>query len=507
MMWLGADFQAERKRQISLAKKFASSMGQFHKTKEMRRLRELVQADVRRRKLAAKIGREVRNWWNKLDKVIAFKQKMMADQERERAMNRRLVLLVQQTEKYTQTLSAHAFGDVTNDIDESEADSHSTLDEDIETQRQSCGYDKDGCVHRRLKSARKQFRSMTIEEALASENPRKSKLQVVDYARMKLEASEFYGESTASDASESDGSFSMSDESDETDDDSTLRAAMEEEIQQRNQLVRSTTVSKHAFSPDPEELRKLCEERTMDIEEVIQRLREESYPQEYSTQETCLPATKRVKFSESVREIDALSAVPKVVDSGEDSDSDGDASDVEDMNYAANDANSKEEHETGEIEFDDETAIAQGESLPKEVSYGEDIDLLKDVPKGTRKMYANMQVGEPPRKSTSEVEEVATERGLEDLTDEEEYVAGKPEMDDETTIAQEESMPTDVSYSEVQRCLLRSFAECMSISLLKVRMKGWKGPVALPQMKWMTKIMKILRLRLTTKQLLKQKKD
>ena len=33
MMWLGADFQGERKRQVSLAKKCASSIKQFHKTK------------------------------------------------------------------------------------------------------------------------------------------------------------------------------------------------------------------------------------------------------------------------------------------------------------------------------------------------------------------------------------------------------------------------------------------------------------------------------------------
>ena len=48
MMWLGADFQGERKRQVSLAKKCASSVRQFHKTKETRRLRELQQAEMKR---------------------------------------------------------------------------------------------------------------------------------------------------------------------------------------------------------------------------------------------------------------------------------------------------------------------------------------------------------------------------------------------------------------------------------------------------------------------------
>ena len=107
MMWLGADFQAERKRQFSLAKKCASSVKQYHKTKETRRLRELAQAELKRRKLAAKIGRDVKGWWRKLEKVISYKQKLQADEERKKAMNKQLVVLVQQTEKYTESLAAH----------------------------------------------------------------------------------------------------------------------------------------------------------------------------------------------------------------------------------------------------------------------------------------------------------------------------------------------------------------------------------------------------------------
>jgi len=182
------------------------------------------------------------------------------------------VVLVKQTEKYTVTLAAHTFDDTATDNYETEGGRQSTMDDDIDIQRQIFGDEREGLVDRRPKRARKR-NSNTIEEALASENRRKSKSRVVDYARMKLEATEFYGESTASDASDSDCSFSLPDESDQSDDDSTLRAAMEEEIQERIQLTRST-ISKHVFSPDPNELRKLYEEQNMDVQQVIQRLKE-----------------------------------------------------------------------------------------------------------------------------------------------------------------------------------------------------------------------------------------
>jgi hypothetical protein len=450
MMWLGADFQAERKRQVALAKKCATSVSQFHKTKETRRLREIVQADVRRRKLAAKIGREVRTWWNKLDKVIAFKQKTQADEERNRAMNRQLVFLVQQTERYTHTLEAHTFEDTTTDNDESECGSQSTRDESIEKQQQALEYEIQGWDdERRTKNTPKRYRNMTIEEALASENRRQSKSRVVDYARMKLETKEFYGESTASDAPESDSSFSLHNESDEADDDSTLRAAMEEEIRERIKWKKSTTVSKHIFSPDPEEIRKLHEEQSMDIHEAIQRLIDEPY----STQEITSPSMKSVKFSDSVPKISAVFQRPKV-DHGMDVDDDEDFS-------GTNDANSDVEYEVDKMEVDDQTTVTQVENLPKETAYSGEIDLLKNaaMPIDTRSDYARkctQQAGKPT--STSEEENRTKKRGTEDLTDEKEYLPGGPEMDDETTMAQEEKMPRDVSYSE-ELDLLKQGAE------------------------------------------------
>merc|ERR1712238_158326 len=105
MMWLGADFKGERKRQNAAAKKLAYSVQKFHETKEKRRLRQLQQAEMKRKKLAAKMSRDVKGWWIKLEKVVAYKQKKNCDEERQKAMNKQLVALVRQTEKYTESLS------------------------------------------------------------------------------------------------------------------------------------------------------------------------------------------------------------------------------------------------------------------------------------------------------------------------------------------------------------------------------------------------------------------
>merc|ERR1712222_271226 len=107
MMWLSADFKAERKTQMSSARRLASSVQKYHETKEKRRLRQLQQAENKRKKVAAKIGRDVKGWWTKLAKVVAYKQKRNSDEERQKAMNKQLVALVRQTERYTESLSTN----------------------------------------------------------------------------------------------------------------------------------------------------------------------------------------------------------------------------------------------------------------------------------------------------------------------------------------------------------------------------------------------------------------
>ena len=452
MMWLGADFQGERKRQVSLAKKCAASVKQFHKTKETRRLRELHQAEMKRRKLAAKVGRDLKGWWTKIEKIISYKQKLEADEERKKAMNKQLVFLVQKTERYSESLARH-----------SETDQGDSSDSEYTSMDES----SDGGSHRGKN--RRRYR-MTIEEALASEGIRKSKTKIIDYSRMRLEDKEFYGASTASDSG-SDTSYSLERD---FDDETTLQEAIHDEILERKQHDPSYPTDE-TFLADPEELRKLREEVEMDIEQVLARLKaeaEEEISQAVEIKKEQVDADtkskRRVQFMETVQEkkinIDSPIKVPtnrQNVDPGEDADDDADASDVED--YDDTKDKSDEEFEVQEPEIDDETTIAQEELLPKEMSPEEEINLLKKESEMSieelRKLYSNLDATNGGQALESEVtdteeesatmEELAGPIGALEGEGSEEYRPKESEgIDDETTIEAEERLGRDISYEE-----------------------------------------------------------
>lgn len=383
MMWLGADFQAERKRQLSLAKKCAASVKQYHKTKETRRLRELAQAETKRRKLAAKIGRDLRGWWTKIEKVIAYKQKLDADEERKKAMNKQLVVLVQKTERYSESLAMQT------ETDEDDESSVGSTNDDMSTS------DNNSDVDVNIRAGRKRRRRlrMTIEEALASQGIRKSKKKIIDYARLRVEDKLFYGETTASDSG-SDASYTP--ESD-TDDETTLKEAIHDEILERKQHDPSYP-SNETFLADPEELRKLHEESAMEVDVVLERLRlEGEAPEVIKSQPIAANSEKRVQFLVTATDPVVVKSEEnhnKKVDPGEDADDDADASDVEDYDNGNNSGNSDDEFEAEEPEADDETTIAQEELLPKELNPQQEIDLLKkesEMPiKELRNLYANL---------------------------------------------------------------------------------------------------------------------
>ena len=451
MMWLGADFQGERKRQVSLAKKCASSVRQFHKTKETRRLRELQQAEMKRRKLAAKIGRDIKGWWTKIEKVVSYKQKLQADEERKKAMNKQLVVLVQQTEKYSESLTKQR-----GDFYEENSSEYSDEDDTSMDRMESDSSDP---------SRRRRRKRLTIEEALALERNRKSKNKIIDYSRVRLDDRQFYGESTASDSG-SDASFFPESDSD---DESTLKKAMDDELLERKNrgLQNRYTSHEQIFQADPDEIRKLHEEIEMDIEMVIERLKEEGVTDIVAdtVESRQLDATRterRVQFQEDIdvkvipteEMLDTKSIKSEFTpeDPGNDADDDGDASDVEDYKHSLSD---EEDFSDCEPERDDETTIAQEESLPREMSAQEEIDLLKRESEMSveelRKLYSNLDTpaqSQTPNAETTTEEEEEVEDDSTKEDDEDEFSDCEPERDDETTIEAEERMGREISHEE-----------------------------------------------------------
>jgi hypothetical protein len=148
-----------------------------------------------------------------------------------------------------------------------------------------------------------------------------------------------------------------------------------------------------------------------------------------------------------------------------DADDDGDASDVEDYNDTA-DQKSDEEFEAPEPEADDETTIAQEESLPRDMNPEDELALLKqegDLPLDElRKLYAipDTTTAATPTNKASDDDD--------DDENAEEYEFKESEaVDDETTIEAEEKLGRDMSYED-EIALLKQESE-MSIEELRAK--------------------------------------
>ena len=439
MLWLSADFQAERKRQISKAKKISTAIKQFHKTKEKRRSKELTDAFNKKRKLAAKIARDVsKGWWQaKIERVIMFKQKLDADQTRRKAMDQQLGFLVRQTEKYGESLSQqfHAKSK-RNNPDTSNNNGiveYTTIEEAM------------GLT---------QSDSVQASQALTTlswSRSRRKQILSKNYTQMNITAEdEFYGESTTDDDQNEDYTPS----SDENDDETTFLEAEEKDRVERRRKRKlfqqpqhetdgdendcdndddSSSFNSCNAGTDPEEIRKLQEEGVMDIELVLKRLEQEAvdlYEKEQNTNNSqkiipleekdkkCCKKTESESLDQvsrkSVTFVDDVNAdtihkrrdtnspcgndkyngchMKKKTESdnndGNDADDDADASDVEDFDdknhsglnstcYSSSSDESTDFIVDTQNDVDDETTIEAEEKLGREMSPTEEIEMLK----------------------------------------------------------------------------------------------------------------------------------
>eukprot|EP00977_Amphora_coffeiformis_P002122 scaffold407_cov168-Amphora_coffeaeformis.AAC.18 len=397
-------------------------------------------------------------------------------------MNRQLVTLVKQTERYTESL-AHTTTNTSMAVsDDSEEDTT----------------DGSQSRHRRRKRKGQRRPSLTIEEALAQTTRRRN---VNDYARLaKLQeasASEdddsinVYGvtfDSTSDNASDS----SYAPESAESDDETTLQEA--EAAEQKERLGMEVESS---FVADPIELLKLQEEQEMDIDAVLKRLhnetkdndvpvddehmdvsdREENAEEKDSIEEPTegeKAASKHVKFAPKV---DVRPVEPN--DPGADADDDGDASDVEDF-VEDDDKEQDDEFQPDGTAVDDETTMEQEEALPQEMTADEELKLLNDemdIPvEELRKRYAaafsapDDTADVDDEEDEEDSESVEEDPGKDDNDDE----AFEPEkggdVDDETTIEAEEKLGRDMSYED-ELALLQREGE-MSVEELRAMYAG-----------------------------------
>ncbi len=415
MQWLAADFTAERKRHKAGRKKIANAVVQDLANREQRRQRQCQAARQKQRKVANRHASRVQQWWTQLEKVIAYQQKIKADQQRQREMNQQLVKLVQLTERYTQKL-----GNV-------------------------CVVDG------------------VMEQAL-QKGSRRSKQRIKDYAQFRMQPDVLYGEST--DDSGSDATFTL--ETDSSDDETTLLQAETEEAQERQ-------LGTGAFVPDPEEIHKLRQEMEMPIEQVLQRFQQEARDSGHlelntnsvssSSDEESDRPSRKVRFAaepdiQSIpsRSFSETGSPPVKLDPGEDADDDQDASDVED--YNDDDQDDQDDYEMTEEPVDDETTMMEEERLPQEMTAEQELAMLQsesELPvEELRRRYAEAFA----QQETDEAESSFDPEEMEgdNVDDDGDFVPDGEALDDETTLIAEEKMGRDITYEE-ELALLRNESE------------------------------------------------
>ena len=101
MSWLATDFRNERKWKIAQAKKVASAVVKYHNQQQQKIERAEKDKEVKVRKQATKIAREVRRFWMQIETLAQHKQQAKMDIEKKKVLGKHLDFLVDQTEKYS----------------------------------------------------------------------------------------------------------------------------------------------------------------------------------------------------------------------------------------------------------------------------------------------------------------------------------------------------------------------------------------------------------------------
>ena len=100
MQWMAADFVQERTWKKKRAKKLTRVVQTYHKTKANKAIKDARALEALRRKTAARIGRDVKKFWTKIDKIVAYKVQLEVEAARKKVMDKHLRFLIGQTEKY-----------------------------------------------------------------------------------------------------------------------------------------------------------------------------------------------------------------------------------------------------------------------------------------------------------------------------------------------------------------------------------------------------------------------
>ena len=105
MVWLSADFAQERKWKKAAAKKCARMVQKYFQDKALQVQKAEKEQEMRLRKVAAFIAKEIRTFWSNVEKLVEYKVTTKLDEKKKKALDQQLSFIVDQTEKYSSWLA------------------------------------------------------------------------------------------------------------------------------------------------------------------------------------------------------------------------------------------------------------------------------------------------------------------------------------------------------------------------------------------------------------------
>ncbi|XP_035206695.1 LOW QUALITY PROTEIN: helicase domino-like [Stegodyphus dumicola] len=105
MVWLATDFAQERKWKKAAAKKCARMITKYFQEKEIKAEKAEREEQMRLRKIASIMSREIKQFWNNIEKLVEYKQQTWLEEKRKKVLDVHLNFIVDQTEKYSSWLT------------------------------------------------------------------------------------------------------------------------------------------------------------------------------------------------------------------------------------------------------------------------------------------------------------------------------------------------------------------------------------------------------------------
>nr|XP_055032950.1 helicase SRCAP isoform X2 [Misgurnus anguillicaudatus] len=133
MQWLSADFAQERRWKRGVARKVVRMVMRHHEELRQKEERAKREEQAKLRRVASSIAKEVKAFWNNVEKVVQYKQQSRLEEKRKKALDLQLDFIVGQTERYSDLLSQSLHADPAQSSDiisPSKQSQQNTVDED-----------------------------------------------------------------------------------------------------------------------------------------------------------------------------------------------------------------------------------------------------------------------------------------------------------------------------------------------------------------------------------------